>query len=162
MSLVELMVGMLIGLIGIIIITHLYVTNDQYKRSTTGAGTAQVNGAIALYTLEREIRMAGYGINHPLALNCNAPVTPNCSPLQYYYNGNSSYPPAPPRRRAASAHSGAGTDQRNPGPGRTPSPSSTAAPTSACCPAASPRPTGADQPRLPDRLRAGFDKTTSS
>jgi len=28
MSLVELMVGMLVGLIGIIIIAHLYVTND--------------------------------------------------------------------------------------------------------------------------------------
>ena len=56
MSLVELMVAMLIGLIGIVIITHLYITNDRYKRSTTGTGEAQVNGAIALYTIEREIR----------------------------------------------------------------------------------------------------------
>ena len=94
MSLVELMVAMLIGLIGIIIITHLYVTNDQYKRSTTGSGTAQVNGAVALYTLEREMRMAGYGINHSEALNCTC-VAPLCSPLQYYYKANSSFPPAP-------------------------------------------------------------------
>ena len=98
MSLVELMVAMLIGLIGIVIITHLYVTNDQYKRSTTGAGTAQVNGAVALYTLEREIRMAGYGINHSEALNCTC-VAPLCSPLQYWYktntSTNSSFPPAP-------------------------------------------------------------------
>jgi type IV pilus assembly protein PilW len=93
MSLVELMVAMLIGLIGIIIITHLYVTNDQYKRSTTGSGTAQVNGAIALYTLEREIRMAGYGLNHSAALGCSCAL-PNCSPVQYYYNANSSFPPA--------------------------------------------------------------------
>ena len=93
LSLVELMVGMLIGLIGIIIITHLYVTNDQYKRSTTGSGTAQVNGAVALYTLEREIRMAGYGINHSAALGCTC-AAPLCSPVQYYYNGNSSFPPA--------------------------------------------------------------------
>jgi type IV pilus assembly protein PilW len=93
MSLVELMVGMLIGLIGIIIITHLYVTNDQYKRSTTGAGTAQVNGAVALYTLEREIRMAGYGLNHSAALGCRC-VVPLCSPLQYYYDAQSSFPPA--------------------------------------------------------------------
>ena len=49
MSLVELMVGMAIGLIGITIITHLYLVNEKYKRSTTGSGTAQVNGAIALY-----------------------------------------------------------------------------------------------------------------
>ena len=53
LSLVELMVGMLVGLIGIIIISHLYITNEQYKRSTTGSGAAQVNGAVALYTIER-------------------------------------------------------------------------------------------------------------
>jgi type IV pilus assembly protein PilW len=94
MSLVELMVAMLIGLIGIVIITHLYVTNDRYKRSTTGSGTAQINGAVALYTLEREIRMGGYGINHSAALSC-ACAGVNCSPVQYYYNASSSFPPAP-------------------------------------------------------------------
>lgn len=92
-SLVELMVGMLIGLIGIVIITHLYVTNEQYKRSTTGSGTAQVNGAVALYTLEREIRMGGYGVNHTAALGCSC-AGAGCSPLQYYYSGTYSYPPA--------------------------------------------------------------------
>jgi type IV pilus assembly protein PilW len=86
MSLVELMVGMAVGLIGITIITHLYVTNEKYKRSTTGAGQAQVNGAIALYTLERELRMAGAGINHSWALGCG--------PLQYVRNAVFSAPPA--------------------------------------------------------------------
>jgi type IV pilus assembly protein PilW len=86
MSLIELMVGMLIGLIGIVIITHLYVTNEQYKRSTTGSGTAQVNGAIALYTLERDVRMAGYGVNHSGALGCSTAVVGG-SPIQYYYEG---------------------------------------------------------------------------
>ena len=70
LSLVELMVGMMVGLIGIIIISHLYITNEQYKRSTTGSGAAQVNGAIALYSLERDLRMAGYGINNASALGC--------------------------------------------------------------------------------------------
>jgi type IV pilus assembly protein PilW len=93
MSLVELMVAMLIGLIGIVIITHLYVTNDQYKRSTTGIGGAQINGAVALYTLERDLRMAGYGIAHSMALNCRC-TQPLCSPLQYYYDTKSSFPPA--------------------------------------------------------------------
>lgn len=85
LSLVELMVGMLVGLIGIIIISHLYVTNEQYKRSTTGAGAAQVNGAVALYTIERDLRMAGYGINHSAALGCKCTGV-ECSPLRYYYN----------------------------------------------------------------------------
>ena len=92
-SLVELMVGMAIGLIGITIITHLYLTNEKYKRSTTGAGTAQVNGAIALYTLEREIRASGYGINHSAALGCGC-TGAGCSPIRYHYNGVYSYPPA--------------------------------------------------------------------
>ena len=92
-SLVELMVGMAIGLIGITIITHLYLTNEKYKRSTTGAGTAQVNGAIALYTLERDIRASGYGINHSAALGCTCTL-PGCSPIQYHYNGVYSYPPS--------------------------------------------------------------------
>lgn len=93
MSLVELMVGMAIGLIGIVIITHLYLTNEDYKRSTAGAGTAQTNGAIALYTLERDLRMAGYGFNHSAALGCSC-ATPGCSPVQYFYNGTYSAPPA--------------------------------------------------------------------
>jgi type IV pilus assembly protein PilW len=94
MSLVELMVAMLIGLIGVVIITHLYVTNDQYKRSTTGIGSAQINGAVALYTMERDLRMAGYGVAHSMALNCRC-AQPLCSPLRYYYDNNSSFPPAP-------------------------------------------------------------------
>jgi type IV pilus assembly protein PilW len=93
MSLVELMVAMLIGLIGIVIITHLYVTNDQYKRSTTGIGGAQINGTVALYTMERDLRMAGYGVAHSMALNCKC-IQPLCSPLQYYYDAKSSFPPA--------------------------------------------------------------------
>jgi type IV pilus assembly protein PilW len=92
MSLVELMVGMLIGLIGIVIITHLYLTNEEYKRSTTGAGSAQVNGAVALYTVERDLRMAGFGLNHSGALGCTC-AGANCSQVQYYYNGTYSYPP---------------------------------------------------------------------
>jgi type IV pilus assembly protein PilW len=92
-SLVELMVGMLIGLIGIIIISHLYLKNEQYKRSTSGSGTAQVNGAIALYTLERDVRMAGFGVNHSAALGCSC-AGAGCSTVQYHYNGTYSYPPA--------------------------------------------------------------------
>jgi type IV pilus assembly protein PilW len=98
LSLVELMVGMMVGLIGIVIISHLYVTNEQYKRSTTGSGAAQVNGAVALYTIERDLRMAGYGINHSQALGCAsaACTLPTCSPLQYFYNNTySAFPGAP-------------------------------------------------------------------
>lgn len=85
LTLIEVMIGMVIGLIGIIIITQVYLVNENYKRSTTGAGGAQVNGAIALYTLERDLRMAGYGIANSDALGCGQ--------IQYYYNGVYSSPP---------------------------------------------------------------------
>lgn len=92
MSLIELMVGMAVGLIGIVIITHLYLKNEEYKRSTSGVGTAQVNGAIAMYSIERDFRMAGFGFNNAAALGCNC-AGANCSPVQYYHNGTYSYPP---------------------------------------------------------------------
>ncbi len=85
LTLIEVMVGMVIGLIGIVIITQVYLVNEGFKRSTTSAGGAQVNGAIALYTMERDLRMAGYGIANSDALGCGQ--------IQYYYNGNYSNPP---------------------------------------------------------------------
>jgi len=95
MSLIELMVGAAIGLIGIVIITHVYLTNEQHKRTTTAAGGAQTNGAIALYALEREIRQSGFGLNSSLAFQCNCDATVNagCSAIQYYYDLKYSFPP---------------------------------------------------------------------
>jgi len=85
LTLIEVMVGMVIGLIGIVIITQVYLVNENFKRSTTSAGGAQINGAIALYTMERDLRMAGYGIANSDALGCGQ--------IQYYYNGAYSSPP---------------------------------------------------------------------
>jgi len=95
MSLIELMVGAAIGLIGIVIITHVYLTNEQHKRATTAAGGAQSNGAIALFALEREIRQAGYGLNSSYAFACNCDQVTNagCSAIQYYYDLRYSFPP---------------------------------------------------------------------
>ena len=95
MSLVELMVGMLIGLIGIIIITHVYVTNEEHKRRTSAVGGAQSNGAIALLAIERDLRMASFGLNHrsAFACNCDQILNPGCSHIQYYYDGVYSFPP---------------------------------------------------------------------
>lgn len=85
MSLMEMIVAMAIGLIGITIITQVYLVNENVKRSTVSSGGAQVNGTLALYNLERDIRMAGYGIAHSAGLGCNT--------INYYYNGTYSQPP---------------------------------------------------------------------
>lgn len=70
MSLVELLVAVAIGLIGILIITQAYLVGDNFNRATLGEGGAQTNGLISLYTIERDARNAGYGFNNSAALGC--------------------------------------------------------------------------------------------
>jgi type IV pilus assembly protein PilW len=70
MSLVEVLVAVAIGLIGILIITQVYLTSDNFNRSNLGEGGAQTNGLIALYNIERDIRNAGYGVADASALGC--------------------------------------------------------------------------------------------
>ncbi|MCX7179106.1 MAG: prepilin-type N-terminal cleavage/methylation domain-containing protein, partial [Proteobacteria bacterium] len=53
-SLVEIMVGMVIGMLGIIVMMQIFALAEGQKRSTTGGGDAQNTGAIALYGLQRD------------------------------------------------------------------------------------------------------------
>jgi type IV pilus assembly protein PilW len=70
MSLVEVLVAVAIGLIGILIITQAYLTGESFNRSTLGEGGAQTNGTIALFSIERDLRQAGYGIADSRAFGC--------------------------------------------------------------------------------------------
>ncbi|HSD61132.1 MAG TPA: PilW family protein [Burkholderiales bacterium] len=69
-TLVELLVGVMIGLIGIFVIFNTFAVAENVKRTSTGGGDAQVNGSIGLFTLERDARSAGYGINVGALLGC--------------------------------------------------------------------------------------------
>ena len=81
---VELLVGVTIGLIGCVIIFQVLSVNEGYKRSTTGGADAQVAGALGLYALERDIKMAGYGINDRSTVGCNmVGYTSTRSPTNY-------------------------------------------------------------------------------
>jgi len=71
MSLVEVLVAVAIGLIGILIITQAYLASESFNRSTVGEGGAQTNGTIALFTIERDVRQAGYGIADSRIMGCN-------------------------------------------------------------------------------------------
>ena len=68
---VELLVAMLIGLIGMIIIFQVFEVSEGIKRSTTSGGDAQQNGVIALYTMERDFKNAGMGFNETGFVGCN-------------------------------------------------------------------------------------------
>lgn len=63
-TLIELMVGLAVGLIATIVIAQVLAVAESQKRSTTSGSDAQVNGAIALYQVARDVQMAGYGISN--------------------------------------------------------------------------------------------------
>lgn len=71
-SLVEILVGMAIALIGALIALHVLATSEGQKRTTMSSGDAQQNSLLALYLLERDVRQAGYGIKG-LPLPCMTP-----------------------------------------------------------------------------------------
>jgi len=61
-TLIELMVGMAIGLLATIIIIQVMSLFEAQRRTTTGSADAQTNGGIALYSIAREVQMAGYSL----------------------------------------------------------------------------------------------------
>lgn len=63
-SLIEIMIGMVIGMIGIIVIMQVTSVFEKQKRTTTSGDDAQNGGAIALYGMQKEISQAGWGITH--------------------------------------------------------------------------------------------------
>lgn len=69
-SLIEILVGLVIGLIATLVIMQVFSVFEGQKRTTTGSADAQTNGSIALYNISRELRMAGFGLiaasNSPL------------------------------------------------------------------------------------------------
>ena len=74
LTMVELLVAMVISLIAITAIFQVFSVFEGQKRTTMGGGEAQTNGALALFTLERELRQAGYGVNSTDYLGCNTLV----------------------------------------------------------------------------------------
>lgn len=60
-SLVELMVAVVIGLIGTMVMFQIFAVSEGQKRTTISGGDAQQNGAIALFTIEQDVRNAADG-----------------------------------------------------------------------------------------------------
>lgn len=70
LSLIELLVAVTIGLFATLAITQSFAISEAHRRTATSGGDATFNGALAQYTIQRDARMAGYGINHPVLLGC--------------------------------------------------------------------------------------------
>ena len=71
-TLIEIMIAMLIGIIGIMVMMQTFSVSEGFKRTATSGTDAQTNGAVALYMLEREIRLAGYGMNALVPAGCQS------------------------------------------------------------------------------------------
>jgi type IV pilus assembly protein PilW len=59
-TLVEIMVGLGIGMLATVVIIQVLSVFEAQRRTTTGTADAQTNGGIALYNIGRELQMAGY------------------------------------------------------------------------------------------------------
>jgi type IV pilus assembly protein PilW len=70
LSLVEIMVATVISLVATIVIFQTFAVSEGVRRTSASGGDAQQNGALALYSIGRELRMAGFGINNDLLLGC--------------------------------------------------------------------------------------------
>ena len=77
-SLIEIMVGLVIGLIATLVILQVFSTFEGQKRTTTGSADAQTNGSIALFTMGRDVQTAGFGL--PVFDTQNTPLHCNPSP----------------------------------------------------------------------------------
>ncbi|MDR0378645.1 MAG: PilW family protein [Candidatus Accumulibacter sp.] len=82
-SLVEIMVALVIGMIGVLVIMQVARTTEAQKRITTGTGESQNNGVLAIYAVQRDVRQAGYGLSSLNVLGCPLTV-PARAPLPGY------------------------------------------------------------------------------
>jgi type IV pilus assembly protein PilW len=61
-TLIEIMVGLVIGLIASLVIMQVFSVFEGQKRTTTGSADAQTNGSIALFNIQRQVQSAGFGL----------------------------------------------------------------------------------------------------
>lgn len=81
-TLVEIMVALVIGLIAMVVIMQVFSLSESRKRSTTGGGDAQANGAVAFLMIERDMKMSGWGLD--------TTAYKTCTTIKSYCNGNAS------------------------------------------------------------------------
>lgn len=86
-TLVEIMVGLAIGMLATLVIMQVFSVFEAQKRVTTGTADAQTNGSIALYNIGRELQIAGY----PLMPMDDSPL--ECTTLTFGATGITSISP---------------------------------------------------------------------
>jgi type IV pilus assembly protein PilW len=60
-SLIEMLVGLVIGIVCVLIILQVLSIWEARKRTTSSGNDAQISGTLGLYTIDRDLRLGGYG-----------------------------------------------------------------------------------------------------
>ena len=63
LSLVEILVGVVIGLVGVLAIFQTVAIWDRHTQTTSSGGDAQVAGTLGLFNIERDFKQAGHGFS---------------------------------------------------------------------------------------------------
>lgn len=79
-TLIELLVGIVVGLLTVLAITESFALFEGRKRTSIGGATAEENGLLGSFMIERDARMAGFGLGNTGCTTIkvyNANATPN-------------------------------------------------------------------------------------
>ncbi|TAK89833.1 MAG: hypothetical protein EPO06_10470 [Burkholderiaceae bacterium] len=61
-TLIETMVGIVIGMIAVLVMTQIYILSEGQRRTSASTVDAQSSGQLSAFFLDRDIRMAGMGL----------------------------------------------------------------------------------------------------
>ena len=86
-SLIEILVGVAIGLIGMSVMFRMVALWDTHTRTSTSGSDAQVAGSLAMFNLERDIRQAGMGFGLAKApfMGCPVPAIDAVGPRPFQF-----------------------------------------------------------------------------
>ncbi len=73
-SLVELMVATVIGLVSMLVLMQVGINFEDQKRTTVGGGGAVDSSSVVLSQLRRDLSIAGNGLNHRDSIGCSLSV----------------------------------------------------------------------------------------
>jgi len=74
-TLIEVLVGLGIGLVGIVVMFRMVALWETSSRSATAGSDTQVSGTLAMFALERDLKQAGMGFGNADAPFMGCPVT---------------------------------------------------------------------------------------
>lgn len=88
-GIVEVMVGVLIGLIVVLVVYNLLAASESYKRMVSGVADSQITGLFSQFVLNREAGNAGSGIylhdTADILMECPVPAGPHVDPALPQY-----------------------------------------------------------------------------